>query len=456
MSRQIDSSGRVKRSRIRSQTKNVIMNVYHHFKHQWGALSVSEVDEMTAKASGVCVRTVRSIKAEAALCFPLPISSPTQRVKPPTINSKLDNFESECIRKEILSFYNRGELPTLVSLLAKVKQPPINYKGGRCTLWKAIRVGFRFKKYSSGRAMLMERQDITTSRNRYLRVIEQNRKSTYPRPEIYLDETWINQNECIGKCWTVKDGTIGPKTKSGKGARFIILHAGGETGFVPNALLFFRSKNGNKGDYHEAMDHNRFKRWFEEQLVPNLTEGSLIIMDNASYHSRIINKVPTCSSKKHEVIDWLTKNHIDHDPSFTKVELLEISKRNKHRQKYEIDELAAYHGHEILRLPPYHCQLNPIELIWAKIKTEIKKGNSNANQTLKQVEELTIHAIENITENEWKNCIHHTKKEEDEYRKKDLAREHLIEDFIVTLNSSDDSSSDDNSGDEEMDIDVTE
>ena len=34
-------------------------------------------------------------------------------------------------------------------------------------------------------------------------------------------------------------------------------------------------------------------------------------------------------------------------------------------------------------------EFNPIELIWAKIKNEVKKKNSNDKQTLKNVEEKT-------------------------------------------------------------------
>ena len=39
----------------------------------------------------------------------------------------------------------------------------------------------------------------------------------------------------------MQDGSVGPKLKSGKGARFIILHAGGENGIIPGAALVFKS-----------------------------------------------------------------------------------------------------------------------------------------------------------------------------------------------------------------------
>lgn len=95
---------------------------------------------------------------------------------------------------------------------------------------------------TSGRVILIERNDIVVARHSYLRVIEENRKSspTKRRPEVFLDETWVNQNGCVGQCCSVADGAVEPKTKSGKGSRFIVLHVGGVQGFIPGALLMFR------------------------------------------------------------------------------------------------------------------------------------------------------------------------------------------------------------------------
>ena len=76
----------------------------------------------------------------------------------------MDQFEKEAIRKEIIAFYDRGELPTLDNVLEKVKEAPINFPGGRTTLWKVIRtLGFRYRKCSRGRRLLLERQDIVVA-----------------------------------------------------------------------------------------------------------------------------------------------------------------------------------------------------------------------------------------------------------------------------------------------------
>lgn len=127
-------------------------------------------------------------------------------------------------------------------------------------------------------------------RNKYLRLIEMNRKGINSRSVVYVDEMWVNQRNSFEQCWTSADGSIGPKVKTGRGGWFIIVHAGRSHGFLPGALLMFRSPNGSKGEYLASVNCDRFKPWFVEQLLPNIDEKSLIVMGNASYHSRKISK----------------------------------------------------------------------------------------------------------------------------------------------------------------------
>ena len=39
------------------------------------------------------------------------------------------------------------------------------------------------------------------------------------------------------------------------------------------------------------------------------------------------------------------------------------------------DEMCKDEGIEMARLPPYHCEFNPIELVWATAKAGVKKRN---------------------------------------------------------------------------------
>ena len=105
-----------------------------------------------------------------------------------------------------------------------------------------------------------------------------------------------------------------------------------------------------------------------EKLVPNIPENS-IIMDNAPYHSVVLDKAPTSNTQKSIKQQWLTDKGIEWDPTMLKPELYDLVKQAKPLYiKYKIDTWAAEMGHRVTRLPPYHCELNPIELIWPKSK----------------------------------------------------------------------------------------
>lgn len=59
------------------------------------------------------------------------------------------------------------------------------------------------------------------------------------------------------------------------------------------------------------MNSPLFETWFQEQLLPNLPDNSVIVMDNASYHSKQINKKPTTSTKKAEILQYMAENDIE-------------------------------------------------------------------------------------------------------------------------------------------------
>ena len=78
---------------------------------------------------------------------------------------------------------------------------------------------------------------------------------------------------------------------------------------------------------------------------------------------------------------------------------------------------------------------NPIELIWAQVKSDIKRLNSNEDQRMKKVEQITLDAFSHVNIEHWRNCIKHTMKTEDEFRAKDRAQEHLFEQFVIDIMS---------------------
>lgn len=80
-------------------------------------------------------------------------------------------------------------------------------------------------------------------------------------------------------------------------------------------------------DYHGAMNQENCLTWFEYQLLQKLQEPSIIVMDNASYHSTIQDKVPTTSWNKPAIIEWLENQTINMEENLLKPQLLQLVKR---------------------------------------------------------------------------------------------------------------------------------
>lgn len=76
--------------------------------------------------------------------------------------------------------------------------------------------------------------------------------------------------------------------------------------------------------YNGTMTTEFFTKWYEEQLLPSLSGPHVIVMDNATFHSKKV-----------------------------------------------LDELSISKGHYFLPLPPYSPELNPIEQFWAVLKSNV-------------------------------------------------------------------------------------
>lgn len=97
-------------------------------------------------------------------------------------------------------------------------------------------------------------------------------------------------------------------------------------------------------------------------------------------------------------------------------------------------------GHEVLCLPPYHCQYNPIELIWAQVKSEV--ASKNVTFKISDVEKLVNEALDAVTVDNWKKCVSHCEKLQDEDFIKEDLRDEILEPIILTINPDEDSNDD--------------
>ena len=149
----------------------------------------------------------------------------------------------------------------------------------------------------------------------------------------------------------------------------IVLHAGNKHGFVPGGKLVFKAGSSD-GDYHSEMNHQNFQRWLTEKLIPNIPENTVLVLDNASYHNVQMDRCLTMATRKADMQAWLDRHNITYRPAMVKVELLQLCKQNA-KPVYVADDILKRHGHQCLRLPPYHAEFNPIELIWGNLKGKL-------------------------------------------------------------------------------------
>ena len=210
-----------------------------------------------AAATGVSERTVYRLCKEAkeakdtyehATVFREPHNHRSATV------TLFDEFEKCLLRRTVLNFYARKEIPTLEQVFVEMKERS-EFKGCKVSLRKVLlQIGFKYG-HVNGRRFLLERSDVGSARAKFLRKMTELRNSGFTHSIIYLDETWINQNHSHSKCWidTKSNKATGIHTPTGKGGRLIILHAGSKDGFIKNAELIFQAKH--VGDYHHQMNH---------------------------------------------------------------------------------------------------------------------------------------------------------------------------------------------------------
>nr|CAD7206065.1 unnamed protein product [Timema douglasi] len=204
----------------------------------------------------------------------------------------LDDFTRDSVRQVIYRMYHEGKHVLMDSILLAIRSAEIDFKGGKSTLTKLLKVmGFKWQKYC-GRKALMEEPNICAKRICFLREYLQHMSDSIYVDFVYLDETWIFSRGTTSKIWQDNTKFTRKRQSMNDCKRFIVLHAGSRKGFVEGAELLFASKK-TTGDYHGEMNGENFKIWMKNQLLISLEEPSIIVLDNAPDHSVQVEKLPT-------------------------------------------------------------------------------------------------------------------------------------------------------------------
>ncbi|XP_045506106.1 uncharacterized protein LOC123702404 [Colias croceus] len=382
--------------------RNVTPNTLH--KNIWtqSKNTLKSMKFVSATGSpGISRRSVARIVKERNT--PQPSSSKPWRIKTRKIRCDkiiLDEYEEGLLRRKIHEFYaHKQEVPT-VNKLYEILREEIGFQGSREILRKIIKnIGFKYVRSKTNRRVLVERNDLSASRAYYLQAIKQN-EETEKLPVIYLDET----------CMEVAtiDGNNPNKKQS-----YLIMHAGSKSGFIHGADLIVKAHLKFEEDNVSQED---FILWVKQKLAPNLKEKSLIVMNNAVHHNKLINSTPTYNSSKEEIQVWLQGNGIIVSSELTRPQLIEIVKKNRPEPAYVVDAVLNALGHKVLRIPPFHNDLNPMGKIWARLKRQMMTDNIPQDE----VPQLIKEKLEINKPTHWLHYCGEVSKIEEQYRKHDV------------------------------------
>jgi transposase len=106
-----------------------------------------------------------------------------------------------------------------------------------------------------------------------------------------------------------------------------------------------------------SMNGDYFEAYVETLVVPELRPGDIVIWDNLGAHK--------CA---------------------------------------RVAQLIADAGAEVVFLPPYSPDLNPIEMIWSKVKSVLRTIGA---RTFDALEEAIVVALRTVTAEDTTNCIRH-------------------------------------------------
>jgi transposase len=192
--------------------------------------------------------------------------------------------------------------------------------------------------------------------------------------------------------------------------------------------------------------------WFEKKLLYNCPLQSIIVLDNAKYHNAVVKKISTNKAKR-DMIDWLRWHGIPHEPSgMLKAELFTVIKTSNPAPVYQTDVFVRRFGHDCLRLTVGHCELNPIEFVWAQVKGDAARNNTGLSGfNTENIKRLVKEGVDLVTPERWSLCVEQV---HEKVEKHYWAVDGLLDDLVeLEIGPNDDDSSDSESETESLDED---
>ncbi|GBC24639.2 fatty-acid amide hydrolase 2-B-like [Rhizophagus irregularis DAOM 181602=DAOM 197198] len=241
-------------------------------------------------------------------------------------------------------------------------------------LWVLYRLGYYFSQRDH-RNILHKSPNNVAYRCHYLHFCFANLEGNNDvprRPEVFLDESYCHLHHTLQNTWNGSSNKLygcGRKRNDAEEWNDI-------SDIVKDANI-----TPNQVNYHGNFNAEIFEDLFStlcKILYENYGPVS-IHMDGASYHKRRVETISSSNAKKQNLIDWLNAHEISFSSDLKRPELLELVRINKEKVPFSCIKIAEQYEHEVSFTPPYHCELQPIEGVWAVVKGEVARSGSHPN-----------------------------------------------------------------------------
>jgi transposase len=186
-----------------------------------------------------------------------------------------------------------------------------------------------------------EREDVARKRSEWKR----NQSRIDPFRVVFIDETWAKTNMTRTYGRSPRGMRLTERVPAGRWETTTFVGALRAVGFVAPLTV--------EGPINGAL----FRAWIEQHLVPTLSAGDIVVMDNLSSHKVV-----------------------------------------------GIREAIEAAGAELRYLPPYSPDLNPIELAFSKLKKLLRDG---AERAIDKLWDLSGRVLDQFSPQECLNYFRH-------------------------------------------------
>lgn len=258
-------------------------------------------------------------------------------------------------------------------------------------------VSHGWERGRGGKVRLKETPELLEKRRSYMYAVKKNREAPVGqrKREAFTDESYIHQHyhRDDRTLYDPKDvADVAKKKHRSKGDRYNMIGVilGPDLnkqpeerkdtfedigGWYKPAYAKFHAPLRRKKDYHACLDAEWFESWFEKQCKQLQLDGYSVVwyLDNVGYH-KASNLARLKKLKKAELFAALRAapgTTAIWDRFTTKKAVVSFLESLGDLVAPRVVHIAAKYGHEVVYTPPYHSDLQPIELVWAIVKSQV-------------------------------------------------------------------------------------